>query len=131
MQRRTFIITTTVAGIAAGVTVFYKWPRLPNWQKEPLMFPIILSGFCNEDALRNIGMSYRKIIPGEDSKDKLLALLTGGTQINPSNYSNNSGVANQLELKIEQDFKKGDITTINGWVLSKSEARQCALLSLS
>ncbi len=131
MKRRTFIITTAVAGVAAGVTVFYKWPRPPKWEKQPLMVPYILSGFCDDHALRNIGISYIKQVPDENSKEKLQTLLTSGTQIKGSGLSDDSAVANQLELKIEQNFKEGDIITINGWVLSRSEARQCALFSLS
>jgi hypothetical protein len=35
-----------------------------------------------------------------------------------------------LENKVENDFKTGKIAVIKGWVLSLTEARQCALFSI-
>ena len=35
-----------------------------------------------------------------------------------------------IVVDVQNDFIKGDIVVIKGWVLSVTEARQCALLSL-
>ncbi len=131
MKRRTFIITTAVIGTAAGITVFLKWPKGARWEKLPLMYPVILSGFCDDEVLRNLGISYRKIVPAEDSKEKLTTILTGGIRDKQINSSDISAVASQLEVTVENDFKTGKILTLKGWIISVTEARQCALLSLS
>jgi hypothetical protein len=36
-----------------------------------------------------------------------------------------------LEMKVQQDFRAQKVLIINGWMVSQTEARQCALLSLS
>jgi hypothetical protein len=35
-----------------------------------------------------------------------------------------------LDSRVEQDFKTGKTVTAGGWVLSVTEARQCALYSI-
>jgi hypothetical protein len=131
MQRRTFIISTAVVGVAAGVTLYFKWPREPRWEKLPLQYPFILSGFCDEETVRTIGMDFRKLVPSENSKEKLLTLLTGDFQNKQISLSDHSAVANQLEMNVEEDFKNGKFLTVKGWIISETEARQAALLSLS
>ncbi|HXB29608.1 MAG TPA: hypothetical protein VNW49_07305 [Puia sp.] len=131
MQRRTFIISSAVVGVAAGVTLYIKWPRDPKWEKFPLQYPFILSGFCDEETVRNIGINFRNLVPAENSKEKLLDLLTGNFQNKQISLSDHSAVANQLEMNVEEDFKNGKFLTIKGWLISETEARQAALLSLS
>ena len=39
--------------------------------------------------------------------------------------------AMEIEKNVEMDFKSDKFIVIKGWVISETEARQCALLSLS
>ena len=131
MKRRTFIISTAVVGVAAGVTLYYKWPREAKLEKLPLLYPFILSGFCDEAAVRGIGFTYRNHVPAENSKEKLLSLLTSDLQSKQISLSDHSAVANELEMNVERDFKEGKYVTVKGWIISETEARQSALLSFS
>jgi hypothetical protein len=131
MKRRTFIYSTAVVGVAAGLTIYYKWPKEPKWEQLPLLYPYILSGFCDEATVRNIGVTYRNLVPTENSKEKLTTILTGGFQNKNISLSDHSEVANQLEMNVEKDFKEGRYLTVKGWIISETEARQSALLSLS
>jgi len=36
----------------------------------------------------------------------------------------------EIDQKIKEDFEKGDVVTVKGWILSVTEARQCALFAL-
>jgi hypothetical protein len=131
MKRRTFILSTAVVGVAAGVTLYFKWPREPKWEKLPLLYPYILSGFCDEGTVRNIGITFRNLFPAENSKEKLIDLLSRDLKSKQISLSDHSAVANQLEMNVEKDFKEGKFLTIKGWMISDTEARQSALLSLS
>lgn len=68
------------------------------------------------DTIRAVGESYRTIAPEERREDVLVKLL--------------SEQPSALEEKIKDDFRKGDMVLVDGWILSKTEARQCALFSL-
>jgi hypothetical protein len=41
------------------------------------------------------------------------------------------GASSEINAKIEMDFADSDMVEIDGWLLSLTEARQYALLSLS
>ena len=132
MKRRTFILTTAAAGTAVGLGIWYKWFQGAKWKNHPIMFPLVLSSFCDEVSLRNIGKSYITLFPSENSKDKLLSsLLKDGINNKQLQSSNYDDVISQLEMKVEKDFREEKILLINGWILSPTEARQCALMSLS
>jgi hypothetical protein len=131
MKRRTFIYSTAVVGVAAGLTLYYEWPKESKWEKLPLMYPYILSVFCDEATVKNIGLTYRNLVPAENSKEKLTTILTNDFQGKQISFSDHSAVANQLEMNVEKDFKEGKYFTVKGWIISETEARQSALLSLS
>jgi hypothetical protein len=130
MKRRTFIYGSLVAGTGLGITSMYLWNKDLKWKSQPFYYPYILSGICDDETLRKIGSAYRKMVPEENSKDKLLNLINRNLNLK-ENSNDNSKLTNELELKVERDFKEEKIVRIAGWLLSTTEARQCALLSLS
>ena len=132
MKRKTFILTASAAvtGAAFGGFALYKLHK-EKLKKRPLIYPYILSSFCDEEIFRNIGNSYRAIVPTENSSQKLLSLLTNGLKNSEISSADHSILVKQIELNVEQDFKEDKTITLLGWILSKTEARQCALFSLS
>jgi len=93
--------------------------------------PKILGNFCNEKDIQEIGMDYRKQNPEESQKQQLMELLLkndAGKKINPSN---NAEVSDWLDQKTELEFKNDNTIVVAGWVISVTEARQCALFSLA
>jgi hypothetical protein len=130
MNRRTFLYGSIVAGTGLGITGIYLWNKESKWKRQPFYYPYILSGICDDDTLRKIGSTYRKMVPAEDSKEKLLNLINKKLNLKDKS-KDNSVLVNELELNVEQDFREEKIVRITGWILSTTEARQCALLSLS
>jgi len=131
MKRRTFILTLVAAASGIVLTVFYSRKDDSKRRKLSIIDPMILSSFCDEQTLRDIGQSYRDTNPDENSRDKLMRFLTKGLNNGDKSSINDSEAINELELRIENEFKETDPLIIKGWVVSKTEARQCALLSLS
>jgi hypothetical protein len=130
MNRRTFLYGSIVAGAGLGITGIYLSNKESKWKSQPFYYPYILSAICDDETLRKIGFVYRKMVPAEDSKEKLLNLISTESNLK-DNGKDNSVVVNELELSVEQDFREEKIVRITGWILSTTEARQCALLSLS
>jgi hypothetical protein len=54
-----------------------------------------------------------------------------GKQKSKINANEAAELAMNIEKNAEMDFKSGHVILINGWVISETEARQCALLFLS
>ena len=66
----------------------------------------------------------------EEKKNRLVDFLTeesGGKIL--SIKASDKEVESFINNKIHTDFEKNDIVTVKGWVLSLTEARQCALFS--
>jgi len=65
----------------------------------------------------------------ENDDDKLIQLLSGNSPIAGS--SDETAIHQYLDQKVKQDFETGNTVLVKGWVLSVTEARQCALFSLA
>jgi len=128
MKRRTFIATATITAIGLPVAYYIK-KRISKG--DPLTTAEMLSHFCDEAALKEIGIAYRTLVPAENEKQKLTDLvltLNDGKKINASNWS---AVEELVAKKIHDEFVSEQVITVKGWVISKTEARQCALFSLA
>jgi len=122
MERRYFIVLASVgtAAVAAPI-LYYKTVDYGTSLSEPLL----LSKIGDPETILNIGQRYLKKHPNENSERKLAKLLTDG--ISTKNGSTDASIA----WRIKEDFKTGNIVTIDGWLLSITEGRQCALYSLT
>lgn len=130
MKRRTFILGTVAAGAVVAVPFLYNKYEAAKWDK-PLIRPVSLSHFCDEAAIRQIGTTYRSKFPAENTEKQLIDLILPGNAGKVVSASDDSVDGGHLLEQIQQEFKSNQIFTINGWVISVTEARQCALLSLT
>ena len=130
MKRRTFLITTTAALAVASVPVIRYYSNGKR-SYHPLVMPEELGNFCDEKAIRDIGMQYRKLVPSESEKAKLEQILLTDEAGKTVPMSDKTAVSELLDKKIQNDFNNFNIQILNGWVISVTEARQCALFSLT
>jgi hypothetical protein len=128
MQRRKFIQVSAVGATAiviAGISCKGRHPAFYDVLDKPLK----LSGICDLNTIRNIGMTYRLQTPAESEADKLAELLSmdsAGNKISSS--TDDLFIQNLINQKIKHDFETDSTVIVNGWVLTLTEARQCALL---
>jgi hypothetical protein len=109
MKRSAFIFLT-LAGTASLAIPSIGCRHEP----DPLAHPDFLSHVCDAATIARIGEAYRNQVPDEAQKDKLIGLLKAG--IDPRH--------------IQAEYAAGNTVILKGWVLSLTEARQCALYSL-
>lgn len=77
--------------------------------------------------IRAIGARYRAMSPGERDVAALRHAINGSRPFTARLFGTvNSGIA---EL-VRDDFVHGLTVVVDGWLLSVTEARQCALYSL-
>lgn len=92
--------------------------------------PLQLSHICDIKTIREIGVAYRGKVPGDNDPKKLVkVLLTDASGNKIPESPDDTGIASLLDQKIKQDFETDNIVIVNGWILSATEARQCALFS--
>ncbi len=124
MKRRDFILLTS-AGVAALAipTLVYSLHEDPV---DRLLFqPQSLANIWDTDTMNTIGLNYMLKVPKENRERILVKRLRGKTAGESEN------LATTLEQQIHKDFITGNTVMVDGWILSVTEARQCALFSLT
>jgi hypothetical protein len=80
----------------------------------------------DRDAAAAVGRAYLDACPEEADPGRLEALLTGELR-----EGSLDSVRRRLANRRRGDFARGDVVVVRGWVLARSEARLCALISLT
>lgn len=106
---------------AAWSTNSYSSPR-------SLAEPELLHILGSRARVRDIGASYRAAVPREDDVEILRNTITAGLGV--PEPASESALGAHLKRQVGGDFAAGRTVVVNGWVLSVTEARQCALYSL-
>jgi len=114
MKRRHFIVTAAAAIGAASIPTIYYYKQGSEYNIL-LAQPQSLSLIWDAEAIHHIGTQYRTDFPGENSASSLVNLLDASPSV--------------LNERITNDFKTGNTVLVDGWILSVTEARQCALAS--
>jgi hypothetical protein len=123
MQRRTFIHLSACTAMALTLPMINGCGLNPA--DKILSQPLFFSHMVDTQTINETGLAYLKLFPAENSQSVLNKLLLG------SNASKDKTmIQKQLDERVEQDFKAGKTITAKGWVLSVTEARQCALYSI-
>ena len=119
MKRRKFVFLT----VAGGLATMTPFCRSHKATLTALNNPKFLSTICDVPTIRKIGTDYRTSTPAEDREGRLNDLLT-------ADLDQTKDQTEQITGKIKADFAAGRTVTLEGWVISLTEARQCALNSI-
>lgn len=115
MKRRDFVFITSLGTVAAAIPSACSYFGNAAYDKA-LAQPAALSLIWDQPSIISIGKKYRELIPDEASQRALVRLLEEH--------------AAGIEQKVTEDFHSGNRVLVDGWILSATEARQCALASL-
>lgn len=123
VKRRKFIILSGMGTTALTLPAACLQARVPEY--DPLLAePGLLSLIWETKTMIEIGDLYREQIPEERTEGALVAaLLKKGTD---ENFASREFMGEQ----VKKDYEQEDIVILEGWILSRTEVRQCALLSL-
>jgi hypothetical protein len=131
MQRRDFVML----GASALGFVITPWAMVScnstsQWTTV-LATPSMLGKFCSDAEIKEIGQVYCLDNPEEESirtLEKKLLTQADGNLLEPAT---NEILDQHLSQLIDADFQREDTHMIKGWVISRTEARQCALYFLT
>jgi hypothetical protein len=123
MQRRTFIHLSAYTAIALTLPLA-DGCALESTDKIASQ-PLLFSHLADVKSIKDAGNAYRKRFPAEDNKTTLTNLLLGS-----NSSKDKKTIQALLDNRVTDDFKAGKTVMPIGWVLSVTEARQCALFSI-
>ena len=124
IDRRRFLQFTT-AGVLASLTS-NACATGEAADSRALAQPALLR-MLGAERVRELGVRYRQMVPAENREAALRGALSHGeTRRSSFPWTSRPSLAQQ----VEDDFANGRTVLVNGWILSATEARQCALFSL-
>ena len=123
MDRRQFLQFTAATAVAIGGS---GCSAGPDYDVGSLAQPELLATL-GAGSVRAIGAQYRSVTPKERNADSLRAAILASRPMRARLLPASSTPIGAL---IHDDFENGRIVVLNGWILSLTEARQCALFSL-
>lgn len=122
MKRRKFLLVSIFALFLSLISLWYfKFKSATN---KVLSYPLDLSEICDRKTLIQIGNTYMKLT-NENDKRYLKELLLQDAGMIYNDLKNN------LKSRVVEDFNTGNTILVDGWLLSRTEARQCAFFSKS
>lgn len=131
MERRTFCGLFSIA-MAGTFLPFIGCSGADPALQRKLSLPISLATINDPTTLAELGNSYLKQVPDENSASQLVEyLLVSSTGEAIPETTDSLTLQTLLLQKVQADFQSGKTVVIRGWVLSRTEARQCALYSLT
>ncbi|MFZ2906655.1 MAG: hypothetical protein WAZ98_10675 [Cyclobacteriaceae bacterium] len=121
MKRSQFVMLG-VGGIAAlsipGYYYFFDEVQYDTLLSQPKALSLV----WDSHTIGVIGEHYRQQFPEENNKRSLVKALE-------TNGLNGDALELAIQHKIISDFETTNTVMVDGWLLSVTEARQCALFS--
>lgn len=122
VDRKTFIKIFSVGGAAIALPGCNYFGAVDY---DPVLaVPQTLLTIWDQETAIDIGKKYLSQFPEENNQRKLVRLLEENLTLDTND------VATALTEVIDKDFQEDRMVTVDGWVLARTEARQCALFSL-
>ena len=108
---RSLVALSTLSWIPSALQA-----ALPGQSTRDLAFPASLVGLFDPPTLVQLGLAFREQFPLYSDRRSLAREI-------PEN-------GNDIDATVTKEFERGDCVQLNGWILSRTEGRQCALYSL-
>lgn len=123
MKRRNFILLSATGVTAMALPSLFLQSCNIEYDKS-LALSQDLTYIWDEETMIAVGKEYQKKFPKENNEQKLAKLLL-------KDVLNEDGTPMTLEQKIITDYKMDNTVLLDGWILSVTEGRQCALFSIT
>lgn len=124
MKRRHFLLSSLLPLASLGLRTSQSQLILDEANLDVIAKPDLLTLLNNEQEILSIGRIYRQRNQRENDVNFLQRKIEQSVQ--ESSFINRQS----LQQAISTEFEKGRTLQINGWILSITESRQCALFSL-
>jgi hypothetical protein len=129
MNRRQFVDLAAAGALALGLPGA-KWSASPHTAVPAFARPCLLA-ILGEDRVLDIGRRYLEHFANPDIEARHRSVWARPYLEAPADpLQTGPGTDERLRQLVRDDFSAGRTVLIDGWVLSVTEARQCALFSI-
>lgn len=119
---------------AVGMGLLYPWERRrgSNRYHDADALPLRLTGlFVHKESARMMGLAYLRLRPGEAEIGRLAeTICSDAVQRSQLAAADDARLRQWVRSRQMKDFEEGRRVKVNGWIVSLTEARLCALVAL-
>jgi len=127
--RRIFIATSGAVLAAFSRGSLHGFGNLPSDRELAADLVRIFDG--HQSSAQAVGREYLRHMPTEASVTRLVCLICAEDSQPPPIGRNCQAIRDWACTKSRDDFRSGRVVEIQGWILSATEARLCALAAIS
>jgi hypothetical protein len=113
------------AGLALGLIALVPWHG--PWRRSSPA-ERWLGGSRSIESAAAVGREYLRAAPHDRVRARLVAELD---TVIGSGSPSDAEIRRRVSARIREDYAAGDTVRVRGWILSRTEARLCALAALS
>lgn len=129
--RRGFIVTA-VGLTATALTARFAFDRESVPDSVASDAERLVSTFSSPESAAEVGRAYLETLAPDPSPRVLVERIVAGL---PGGYTavrrgDEAQLRTLLAHELKEDFRDGNIVMVDGWILSTTEARLCALAAL-
>lgn len=123
MKRSKFIKLSSAGSLAIAIPSL-KGCRGSVEYPSSLSQPGTITRIRDPQQIQSIGNAYLERVPDEANRRTLVLLLSAEAP------ADSTAIPEFMKRRIAHDFENGNTVMVDGWIISQTEARQCALYSL-
>jgi F0F1-type ATP synthase membrane subunit c/vacuolar-type H+-ATPase subunit K len=132
IHRRQFLLLAL--GVAGSVAAGSKLSgAAEGWLRQASLRAKLTGLFIHQESAQAIGRAYLQSYPREADalrlEDQIVQGIAGGRALLAA--TGKPEVSKLLTARIRQDFASDQVVKVQGWILSVTEARLCALTALA
>jgi hypothetical protein len=130
VSRRSFVRTLVLLGALVPIRQSKMFVTADDSRAGNLLSSKLADFFYDKNSARVIGLEYLRVAPREADASELTKLICLSWNDDQINRWGPEKIKALLLHQQREDFEKDRIVKVQGWILSKTEARLCALTAL-
>jgi hypothetical protein len=132
-SRRRFLLGACAAAVPVALAPLKPWRAIVEVAGTRTPAARLAGLLAHRDSARSLGRAALGVLPGATAPSALAGAVLAGLPGDPSKLAaaSDDDLRALVAARVREDFDAGDTVQVDGWILSCTEARLCALASQS
>jgi hypothetical protein len=130
-SRRRFLLGACAAAVPVALAPLKPWRAIVEVTGARTPAARLAGLLAHRDSARALGRAALAALPGATAPSALAAAVLAGLPGGPRTLdgASDDDLRALVAARVREDFEAGDTVQVDGWILSCTEARLCALAS--
>jgi len=132
-SRRRFLLGACALAVPVALAPLKPWRAIVEVSGSRTPAARLAGLLAHRDSARSLGRAALGALPGATTPSALVAAVLAGVPGGPAKLAEASDddLRALVATRVREDFDSEDTVQVDGWILSCTEARLCALASVT